>query len=509
MPKKASGFFENFIVFAIILVLVQTFLEDFAVLAGWSWDLRKTLVISGFVFDVIFTIEFYARSFYAISKGRFTQYFTEERGWIDFLASVPLLLFNSGPELFALVTGSGAALAFGGLLNVLKVVKAIRIARVLRLLRVLKIFRRIKNAESVMAQRHVARIATMVVSTLVFALLLVAVVEGLGDIQNTEDMYGRTAVALTNYLEEQQLADSNAQGQLASYAQSFPLLLQVRQDGHIRFDRSQDMDLAPSDYGYINQDGIELYLDVRNLNVDASAANLRYFVLIIAIVLMLMFLYSPHFALTISDPIHIMRKGFDEKGYNLEVRIPEMYKDDEVYRLANSYNQLYLPMKDRAGLEDGNSVLNLSADDFADFQSPMSDEVDAFYSNQAEHFTEDQGKEHSADEHMDSEDEEFFDQLIPNEEPIFDDIRAGSDIPDAADHDEQNSLSGVDHSESETDDFDISLDDDVFGEDDTPVESEELIGVADLEIGDEEDMEDFSFDDLPDLDDLDDEDPLS
>ena len=58
-----------------------------------------------------------------------------------------------------------------GILNVLKVVKAVRIARILRLLRVLKIFKQIKNAESVMAQRHVSKITTMAVSIFVGVLL--------------------------------------------------------------------------------------------------------------------------------------------------------------------------------------------------------------------------------------------------------------------------------------------------------------------------------------------------
>ena len=36
-------------------------------------------------------------------KGRY--YFLEEKGWIDFLASVPLLVLNSGPAFFAVLTG--------------------------------------------------------------------------------------------------------------------------------------------------------------------------------------------------------------------------------------------------------------------------------------------------------------------------------------------------------------------------------------------------------------------
>jgi hypothetical protein len=34
MQSRLTRFFENFILFAIVLVLIQTFLEDYAVLAG-------------------------------------------------------------------------------------------------------------------------------------------------------------------------------------------------------------------------------------------------------------------------------------------------------------------------------------------------------------------------------------------------------------------------------------------------------------------------------------------
>ena len=42
-----------------------------------------------------------------------------------------------------------------------------------------------------------------------------------------------------------------------------------------------------------------------------------------------------------------MRRGLDEQSYNLEVRIPERYRNDDIYRLAASYNETYLPLKDR------------------------------------------------------------------------------------------------------------------------------------------------------------------
>ncbi|MFW5689569.1 MAG: ion transporter, partial [Spirochaetota bacterium] len=156
--SKTRETLENVVIVAIVLVLAQTFLEDFAVLAGWTWDARRVLLFTGFAFDLFFTIEFLTRLYASFVNRRTGIYFWYERGWIDLLASIPLLLLSSGPAVLAYLTGSATIVGFAGILNVLKVVKAIRTARVLRLLRVLKIFARIRNTDSTMAQRHVAKL---------------------------------------------------------------------------------------------------------------------------------------------------------------------------------------------------------------------------------------------------------------------------------------------------------------------------------------------------------------
>ena len=145
MRNRTKSALESIVIAAILLVLAQTFLEDFAVLMGWTWNTRMVLVYAGFFFDLFFTVEFLSRLYTAVYSGRGGRYFFRERGWIDFLASIPLLLLSSGPAVLALLTGGSAMFALGSMLNVLKVVKAVRIARILRLLRVLKIFKQIKD----------------------------------------------------------------------------------------------------------------------------------------------------------------------------------------------------------------------------------------------------------------------------------------------------------------------------------------------------------------------------
>ncbi|HTZ52926.1 MAG TPA: ion transporter, partial [Spirochaetia bacterium] len=165
--KKLGDALETVVVIAILLVLVHTFLDDYAVLAGWNVGARSLLVWTGLAFDVFFTVEFLVRMYLALVARQGTEYFFRQRGWVDFLASIPLLLLNSLPHALALLAGAGLLTGLGSFLNVLKVIKAIRIARILRLLRVVKLFRSIRYARSPMAQGHVSTITTIAVSILV------------------------------------------------------------------------------------------------------------------------------------------------------------------------------------------------------------------------------------------------------------------------------------------------------------------------------------------------------
>ena len=361
---------ENIVVVAIVLVLAQTLFEDLAVLLGWSVRVREVVLLAGLFFDLFFTIEFIARCYDAYRYRRLWAYVRYERGWIDFMASIPLLILNSGPASIALLAGGASITGVGGLLNVLKVVKAVRIARVLRLLRVLKIFRRIKHTDSVMAQRHGATISTIAVSVFVFTLLALAVGEAFFTPPGFETFYEDRAVGSLDYIIGHDLADSDRTDELQRYAGADAAILQVTQNGRVRYTRFDqeyiDRFYRDVDVAVITAAEIDLRVDLRPLNREQAAANLRYFAVILALILVLVFVYSPHFALTISDPIHVMRRGMQESNYNLEVKVPAAYRDDEVFRLAHSYNSVFLPMKDRSYASEKAEISRIQLDDVQD-----------------------------------------------------------------------------------------------------------------------------------------------
>jgi hypothetical protein len=357
------AFLESLVIAAILLVLVQTFLEDYAVLSGWNVDIRNKLLLAGFFFDLFFTIEFLIRFYYALMGRRVGRYLTLERGWIDFLASIPLLMFNSGPFALTLLTGGGIALGLGGILNLLKVIKAIRIARILRFLRIIKIFRKIKNVSSPMAQRHVASITAISVTVTVVCLLFFTFFSTTLRINGLDTAFSDQQAATADYLEEKTDDPGDFVLALETLRQTRTNLLIVKYRGQTLFSRfSNDyysQSFAPGDYSYLSRDGLELFFDQRSYVSQLSRESILFFVIVVLVVLAYLLIYSPHFALTVTDPIHVMRRGLEETDYNLEVKVPERYQRDDIFELAKLYNEKYLPLKDRAQHEEGESLIQL------------------------------------------------------------------------------------------------------------------------------------------------------
>ncbi|MBN2658311.1 MAG: ion transporter [Spirochaetales bacterium] len=367
--KAFKKFLENLVMIAITLVIVFTFVEDLATYLMWDWNIRKVLLFTGFGFDLFFTLEFIFRYTASIAKGDTVEYLVHKRGWVDFVASVPLLLFNSGPTVFFLL--SGAAFAGGaGVLNILKVVKAVRVARILRMLRVLKIFRSIKSVDSVMTQRHMTRIISTVVVSVIAVMFF-------GSLLFSEALIASPAMKVKNSVRGkvvEQIDSSLKEGEsLSRILNTRTDILLVKNNGKSVFSRFTDSqyerDFGPGDYQYEYRNKTEVFFDLRYQNAEEALPGMLLLLTIVFTVVVLMLFYSPHFAMTISDPVFVMLKGMKEKNYNLEVDIPGRYKKDDIFRLSAEYNDKFLTLKARENEEnsEGESVLKL--EDLGDLSS--------------------------------------------------------------------------------------------------------------------------------------------
>lgn len=372
MAEKESrtvAFFENMVVVAIILVLIHTLVEDIANMYGWRWSTRALLIYSGFLFDLFFTVEFLIRFFNALLRRNLIGYIRDRRGWVDFIASVPLLILNSGPAALSAFTGVSTIATTAGVFGALKVVKAIRIARVLRLLRFLKIFRHIKHVDSIMAQRHLSRIATTIVTIVIVVLVSFSFISGVLGFPALEDTFEEYTVEALNSRASADLSNE----QVAELAALRPDVLIFRRGGETLFARYDDNYFSdyygPSDYTYLTfGEDTEVFIDLRPIVAHDAAADLLHFVIIILIILSVLFVYGPHFASTISDPVQIMRRGLGEKGYSLQVLIHPRYENDETFSLAKEYNDTFLPIKDRHDREsDGGTIVDFDFKDVKEF----------------------------------------------------------------------------------------------------------------------------------------------
>jgi hypothetical protein len=369
--RKIGNVLETTVVVAIVLVLAHTLLDDLSILAGWTVEARRWIIWSGLGFDLFFTAEFFTRLYAAIARGEGGAYFLRQRGWIDFLASIPLLLLNSLPNAMALLAGTGLVMGVGSFLNILKVIKAVRIARILRLLRVIKLFRGIRYARSPLAQRHLATIITISVTVLVAWTIGATIMQSVGVLPGLEGPYaaGQSLRMQAIVAGDNSLPALTARA--AAIASLDPGILAVRLENgptiYSRYDTGYYASrFLPGDYGYRAENGVEIYLDERPVAQAAAREAFIFFVAVLLTVMGFLFFYAPRFALGISDPVYIMKRGMEEKDYNLEVRIPAEEANDDVFALAALYNAVFLPLKDREGRDSDETKSTLSIDDVRD-----------------------------------------------------------------------------------------------------------------------------------------------
>ncbi len=360
---------ESLVTVVILLVIVQTFLDDFSIITGWTQEARKILMFTGFMFDLFFTIEFLTRLYNGLTRRRAFYYLVHERGWIDFLASVPLLIFSSAPPLLFYLFGGAAVVGLGGILNILKLIKAIRVARILRLLRILKIFRKIKYTNSRMNQRHLAKVITISVTVIVFAFFGYSVLTELVGSIGPSSISEKREEKVISLLERGGVSSEISTRQIELFEDE---VLLVKRGGEAVFTRyNQDyfsQNFTIGDYSYVKNGEWEIFMDRRMDNQvqekNQSWQALFFFVMVILLFIFYLVVYSPHFAITVTDPIHVMKRGLDEKDYNFAVKIPETYQDDDIFELSNLYNEVYLPLKDRN--QDTEEQTDLQIDDIAD-----------------------------------------------------------------------------------------------------------------------------------------------
>jgi len=329
----------------IILVIVQTFLDDYSVYKQWDIKYRNYLMFFGLYFDIVFSLEFVVRTISAIRDKDIKGYWLHNRGWVDFLSSFPLLLLNSGPAVFIFMYGgSTGMLTSVAAMNVLKVVKAVRVTRILRLIRIVKIFGKIQNTDSAMAQYHSTKISTISVFAIIITLIMFPIffknpIDGLKTYR--ENHFKKVIDNIDSY-------DADNKDLSRHFLMSDPNLISVQYDGEMIY-QIDDIVLKTKynydDYVKIDYKSFVILVSVIDINSTAAYNNMESLFIIIFLITAIIIIYTKLFAQSISDVVHVMNLGFRKKNYNLNVIIPERMENHEIFKLAEFYNDSYIPAK--------------------------------------------------------------------------------------------------------------------------------------------------------------------
>jgi hypothetical protein len=344
---------ENIIILAIVLVIGHTIIEDLAAVYNWPHSAVTILLITGFFFDLFFTMEFTARSLISNKNNGFRFYIKHQRGWVDALSSIPLLLLVSGPALIMYLTGSESEAAGLGFFSILKTAKAIRVTRILRLIRVLKLFGKIQNTDSHMTNRHMATISTISVVTLVMVLVITQYTPfaRVGD----HDEYLEQRTKEINVLLGSSSDSTAMNGWLKNYISKSTVnsdIIELKtKDGEILFSNPDKENLMYKSYNQgkpiVMAGNYEVLLSYYPADALHAKSNMIIFLSILGTIFSIMFLYSRIFVQQITDPIYVMNKGFRDWDYNLAVKDSKNYSSEEVFELARTYNQKWLPLKNQ------------------------------------------------------------------------------------------------------------------------------------------------------------------
>jgi hypothetical protein len=354
--KKDS--IEKLIIILIILSVIQIFLDEFSRFDLWSVFVRNNLTLAGFFFDIVFSIEFIIRGSIAYKKNRALRYIKYERGWIDFLSSFPLLILDF-PAVYLLFCGnfeeSTSASVF---LTIIVFINNIRITRILRFVRITKIFGRFPKAASPMTKHHTAAVSAAVVYTIICSLALFSLLSSAMAHKIIErTRFFDESVSLIKYLESKSKISYNDVAKKMFAEEKNLLNLSYKNDmfiSRIPDEKFQEY-FSRGDYASVNNRGFVLQFSLVDLNREEAYYNIISFFIIILVFFSVIILYGRHFAATVSSVISKIIMGFRSRQYSECVNIREEFEQDEVYKLAKFYNDVYLPAKlkriDKGGLK--------------------------------------------------------------------------------------------------------------------------------------------------------------
>lgn len=327
----------------IALVIVQTLAEELAVVLDLTVDLRKLLIITGFGFDALFTVELVARLAVSGGKGKAGTYLAREGGLVDFFSSLPLLVLSSGPLLYmTFFAGEGGLVVAVGSFSFLKIVRIMRMVRTLRFVRVLKLFGKVKSP-FVMTPRYVSGVLVMVIAANVAALV------GFTYFENGAFLVPQAQK--TRELVERYMALEQEAPDPVPLIRGDESVLFVKSQGQVVHTNIEQEEFSRrflgSDYFTADIGGYRFFFSTKDAKTAYALVHLALFGAVLLSVLLVTTLYRRSFNRHVTGVLGVMIRGFRSAGYSTPVQVPPGKAQYETYRLGEQYNRKWLPVKQR------------------------------------------------------------------------------------------------------------------------------------------------------------------
>jgi hypothetical protein len=273
-----------------------------------------------------------------------------KNGWVDLISSLPVLILYSVPFFCILLKSNAQSCTISPLaFEILSVVTTIRLPLVLRSIRVVKLYGITGLHNSEMTRHHTSAAGTMAVITAAVVIMLWSGIKGFSDpvgINTRSTEYSRLLVELESAAT---LNNHDFRELCENIIISDHRLIKINYNDGKRYEKLSESEFSKyynsGDYIKVSGKLCSLTVSVKDLKRENARLNMLIFFVLLGPAVAFMLLYSRHFSLTVSDVAGALNSGFRKRDYNLMIKIRNEYKEEDLFRLAQFYNDVYLPAK--------------------------------------------------------------------------------------------------------------------------------------------------------------------
>lgn len=368
LQKTQKNYWEILVFFMIFFAFSQTILEELSIILIFPGRIRQSILIFGFFFDLFFVIEFLIRLITAIKSKKFIKYLLFDRGFLDLLASLPVLLLYSAPLFFKIMNIKIFKINYIHYelynLTLLKGCRLIIVSGILRLLRIVNIFGNSIYKNSIIAKENIIKGLTIFISIVVLSVTLSNFFFPIisYDIEKVKNNYQKHLKQTFQFIQMSDELDLNYENinkftkkyikeQFESYKDFILLEIKTMQDEDwgnsiIVYSKYSEKEFREKfiDNDLHTVEFLNIRIVLTNLQYQISKAKLNLIISLIIIFFILFYqiIYGKYFTKNISDKIILMLKGFKNKKQCKKIIYNKNLENSELKQLIEQYNIKWL-----------------------------------------------------------------------------------------------------------------------------------------------------------------------